>query len=188
MHATADGVRTAGPVSTCSTVAELSTGLAPRGRALAADASAARRPGRRRRGHPADRRRRAGRARDWRDRAAPGKMSGRMDPLVDAAVQEAYRMARFQSGQTSIVAPLTVVATGAYGDRRCGRIDRCRCCWWSLPIAASLPVGGWPVPDAELARVRPFPVATVVAGRQPSEHGRLLAGSATLFAGRSAVH
>lgn len=35
--------------------------------------------------------------------------------LVDAAVVESYRLARFQSGGQPIVAPLTVVALGAYG-------------------------------------------------------------------------
>jgi UTP:GlnB (protein PII) uridylyltransferase len=37
--------------------------------------------------------------------------------LVDAAVMEAYRLARFQSGGHPIVAPLTTVAVGAYGEQ-----------------------------------------------------------------------
>jgi UTP:GlnB (protein PII) uridylyltransferase len=37
--------------------------------------------------------------------------------LVDAAVIEAHRLARFQSAIATIVAPLTVVAIGAYGEQ-----------------------------------------------------------------------
>lgn len=61
----------------------------------------------------------AGRAelRDRRHAGASQQQSGLVwSRLVDAAVQESYRMARFQSGQRGIVAPLTVVAIGGYGD------------------------------------------------------------------------
>jgi hypothetical protein len=52
--------------------------------------------------------------RQWRGRGGAGEdAAAGWSRMVDAAVQEAYRMARFQSGQTGIVAPLTVLATGS---------------------------------------------------------------------------
>ena len=127
--------------------------------------------------------------RRWREQGVPGRdVAGAWTRMVDAAVQEAYRMARFQSGQTSIVAPLTVAATDAYAEGT-SRPER--------PVSLLLVV---PADRRELAgrrmarclvqNLRAFGLsvaATVVAGRQPGAQARLLAGSATLLSGTAAA-
>ena len=167
----------------------LGTDLRRAGRALAADAS--------RRG---DRTRVAeairpivaamrAELRGWRGQGADGpEIAGAWTRMVDAAVQEAYRMARFQSGQTSIVAPLTVVATGAYGEGAL-RPDR------PVSLLLIVPADRRELAGRRMARqlvqnLRAFGLSlatTVAAGRQSADHARLLAGSATLFAGDAAT-
>jgi UTP:GlnB (protein PII) uridylyltransferase len=55
---------------------------------------------------------------EWRQAGASDRQLALVwSRLVDAAVIEAYRLARFQSGGHPIVAPLTTVALSAYGEQ-----------------------------------------------------------------------
>ena len=84
--------------------------------------------------------------RDWRHEGASGpQVAAAWVRMVDTAVREAYHMARFQSGQTGMVAPLAVVAVGAYGGQVCARTAQSSCCSSSPPTGASFPAVGWRV-------------------------------------------
>jgi hypothetical protein len=192
MHATQTAAWTTDavtPATTPATFDALSSSLRRAGRALAADATrrddrtavaAATRPIVT-----------AMRAelRHWRGRGGAGEdTAAAWSRMVDAAVQEAYRMARFQSGQTGIVAPLTVLATGSYADHA-PRPER------PVPLLLVVPADRRELSGRRMARyltqnLRAFGLsvsATVVAGRQSGDRGRLLAGSATLLAGAIAA-
>ena len=129
--------------------------------------------------------------RAWRGKGGAGQeVAVAWTRLVDAAVLEAYRMARFQSGQTSIVAPLTVVAAGAYGEQAL-RPDR------PVPLLLIVPADRRELAGRRMARhltqnLRAFglavaPTVTTGPAQGPtpalSATGRVIAGSQTLWAG-----
>ena len=181
-------------------VAELTTSLRRAARALAGDA-----------GHRNDRAAVAeatrpivaairAELRDWRRQGSTGQQVACVwSRMVDAAVVEAYRMARFQSGQTSIVAPLTVVAVGAYGEHEL-RPER------PVQLLLVVPADRRELAGRRMARhltqnLRAFGLsvsATVSTGGDNAygdarsavllATGRVLAGSETLWTGRNAAH
>ena len=181
------------------TIAELTTSLRRVARALAGDA-----------GHRNDRAAVAeatrpivgavrAELRDWRGQGITGQQVVCVwSRMVDAAVVEAYRMARFQSGQSSIVAPLTVVAVGTYGEHEL-RPER------PVQLLLVVPADRRELAGRRMARhltqnLRAFGLvvsATVTMGWHTAHSdarsaallatGRVLAGSETLWTGSNAA-
>ena len=124
---------------------ELSTSLRRAGRALAADA-----------GRRTDRARVAEATwpivgalradlRDWQGQGATvQELDAAWTRIVDAAVLEAYRMARFQSGQTPSLRRSPSSRRGPMPSGRSGPSGRSPSCWWFPPTAASSQVAAWP--------------------------------------------
>ena len=137
--------------------------------------------------------------RDWRHEGASGpQVAAAWVRMVDTAVREAYHMARFQSGQTGIVAPLAVVAVGAYGGQDL-RPDR------PVQLLLVVPADRRELSGRRMARcltqnLRAFglsvsPIVTTTADHAHGDGrstvslttGRVLAGSASLWMGHTAA-